>query len=236
MLVMGRSLHLSRGDGLGVLKTKARELGESYAKKTCEEKSNEDEVFHPEIIRKTSWNDNLRLQYPIFQELIMTRIFFALILTTSFAFACELLSPTQFSGEVESKALYSVYGGVDNKEENYYEVKVFEAKELKGAAFRKRLAEHLKMISQTMKPLGQIGYLTYANDHQEFALIQWKSKAAMEKARKEKGALIQKDANSFMKEVVSEKVNRDYYPLSIEYINYQLGRTTNSGLKPPHSH
>lgn len=159
---------------------------------------------------------------------------FCLALST--AFACELLTPTQFAGSIENKALYSVHGAVENPETNYYEVHVYESKALKGDAFRKRLAEHTALSAKTLKPLGQLAHLTFANDHQNFDLVIWKSKSAMETAKKGKGAVVTKDRETFMKQVVSEKVNRDYYPLSIEYINYQLGRTTNSGLKPPHSH
>lgn len=165
----------------------------------------------------------------------MMRLLIALAFTLSIAFACELLTPTQFSGVIENKALYSVYGEVKNPEDKYYEVKVFESKGPKGEAFRKRLADHTSILAKTLKPLGQEAYLTFANDHQNFSLAIWKSKAAMEAAYKGKGAQVKKDQENFMKEVISEKVNRDYYPLSIEYINYQLGRTTNSGLKPPHT-
>jgi len=165
----------------------------------------------------------------------MMRIFILLCFTLSVAFACELLTPTQFSGVIENKALYSVYGAVKNPPENHYQVKVYESKKLKGEAFRKRLAEHTSAMAKTMKPLGQLAYLTFANDHQNFVLAIWKSKEAMEKAYKGKGASVKSDQESFMKEVITETVNRDYYPVSKEYINYQFGRTTNSGLKPPHS-
>lgn len=166
----------------------------------------------------------------------MSKILIALFFTYSIAFACQLLTPTQFSDVMENKALYSVHGPVNNKKENYYEVKVFESKSLKGDAFRKRLAEHTKLHAKTMKPYGQLALVTYANDHQEFAFYQWNSKDAMEKASKEKGNLVKADADKFMKEVVSEQVNHDFYPLSMEYIKYQLGRTKNPSIKPPHSH
>lgn len=165
----------------------------------------------------------------------MMRILIAFSLFLTSAFACELLTPTQFSGVIENKALYSVYGAVNNPKDHYYEVKVFETKGPKGEAFRKRLAQHTSLMAKTLKPLGQLAYITYANDHQNFSLAIWKSKSAREDAYKGKGAPVKKDQESFMKEVITEEVNRDYYPVSFEYINYQFGRTKNSGLKAPHA-
>lgn len=163
---------------------------------------------------------------------MLIKFILVMIPTMLTAWACQFVHPQDYKGELKPNIMYSHKGPFVARKDGHIMLYVANSKNLKGKAFRERLKKHVELVSATMKPLGEVGYLVYANNDQELALIQWPSEEAMKKAYDQKGSVIMADSSLFMDRKIWEKFDPTHYPVSEGWLKHQLKRAK-EGAKAP---
>lgn len=154
-----------------------------------------------------------------------TLIFLSVIFSAG---ACEFIHPTNLKGKMdgifESGVTYSMLGPFISKRKNsHIMLYVGNAKGIKGGEFRERLTQHVNAVTEAMKSKGKVGYLIYATDDQELALVQYESEAAMKKAFEQNKDLLGAESQ-FVERKIWEKFNPAHFPITEDWVKHQFKR------------